>query len=189
MVKVRPGTRKGQMKITTSRMRAARAHAGRYGKRAHQRQHVAHPAIREAWDRRLTPTENLARVGLCASVNVVDKKPESDVRVVKLSDVEQAEVRKQRASKYETADVEMQSEAARPGLVLKKLEEDASVREAGTKQVVRPGERVALQRLVDKYGSDWTKMARDTKLNYLQWTPNQLEKRVTRMKRIISASK
>lgn len=171
MVKNRPGSRKGRTKMTTSGYRVAKARAGRLGKRAHQMQHVIHPALRKVWDRNLTPAENLSRVGLCSSVNTVEKKEDSAVRVVALKNIKLDEGR------VKDTDVNMG--------VIKELEQEAALGERGTKQVVRPGEQVALQRMAKKYGSDWVKMSRDTKLNYLQWTPVQLEKRVTRMQRIL----
>lgn len=172
MVKNRPGSRKGMTKMTTSGYRVAKARAGRLGKRAHQMQHVVHPALRKVWDRNLTPAENLSRVGLCSSVNTVEKKDDSAIRVVALKNVIKLD-----EGRVKDSNVDME--------VVKELEQEAALGERGTKQVVRPGEQVALERMVKKHGSDWVKMSRDTKLNYLQWTPAQLEKRVTRMQRIL----
>lgn len=50
------------------------------------------------------------------------------------------------------------------------------------KLVIRPGERRSLNGLIGKYGDDYDGMARDLKLNYLQWTSGQLRKRVERMR-------
>lgn len=170
MVKVRPGSRKGQTKTTTSGYNIARKRAGRITKRAHQQQYVIHAAMRETWDQSLNASGNLRRLGLRTNVNQVEKRNDSTIRVMSLSKA--------------NANVE-QGMDEQGKKVRRKLEDHAGMVERGTKQVVRPGERLALQGMAEKYGEDYLKMSKDIKMNYLQWTSGQLKKKIERMRRIL----
>lgn len=163
MVKQRRGSRKGRTKLSASGKRIAKRRAGRLDKHAHHKQHVIHPSIRSAWDTTKSAADNLRSIGLAASVNSVEKHADSVVRVMPLPEG------LGKGSKARDA-----------------MERHAGLGERGVKQVLRPGERVALKGMYEKYGTEWVKMSRDIKMNYLQWTPHQLEKKVTRMLRIVA---
>lgn len=45
-----------------------------------------------------------------------------------------------------------------------------------TKKHLKHDEVQICQRLVNKYNQDYTKMAKDLKINYLQWSKGQCEK-------------
>lgn len=177
MVKRKPGSRKGKTKLTSAAYKAARKRAAQQGSSIQHRRYVLHEAMREAWDNERTASSNLSRLGLCPNINVVKKSAQSTKRAVVLEynngqgvwsmPVQDSEARKARTH----------------------IEQLASLPEQGTKQVLRPGENLALQRLVNKYGNNWVAMSRDIKLNYLQWTPNQLEKKIKRMQNILQESK
>lgn len=71
--------------------------------------------------------------------------------------------------------------------VISELEEAArnGVRKAPRKQSEREGEW--LERLVNKYGEDYGRMARDRKLNPMQQTEADIKKRVKKWKAAQSA--
>lgn len=56
------------------------------------------------------------------------------------------------------------------------LEEHAA-NAAKTERVLAPGEIDFVKKCIEKYGDNYSKMARDLKLNYLQLTPRQIEKK------------
>lgn len=186
MVKVRPGSRKGRTKFVKSVVKSSKRRAGKAGKAKLQRKTVIHDAMREAWDETMTPANNLNRLGLQSNVNAITKHSVSqpvlnqDSPTDGHNDVDMvSQSVSQRVDTESTAAVEAR----------RRLEQHAALPERGTKRIVRPGERSALQKLVDRYGDDWTKMSRDRKLNYLQWTPSQLKKKIQRMQAILAEQK
>ena len=56
------------------------------------------------------------------------------------------------------------------------LEEHAA-NAAKTERHLSPGEVDFVRKCIEKYGDNYVKMARDIKLNYLQLTPVQIEKK------------
>eukprot|EP00177_Eucheuma_denticulatum_P004524 GFKZ01008226.1.p1 GENE.GFKZ01008226.1~~GFKZ01008226.1.p1 ORF type:complete len:170 (-),score=25.70 GFKZ01008226.1:1392-1901(-) len=165
MVKRRPGSRKGLTKLTPSSRKSARRRSVRSAKGLTSNAAIVHPLMKSTWDRRKSPAVNLSRLGLASRVNQIRnfrQKAGPEVPVVSL-------------------------DAMEPELdgVLKQLEAEAARPEKEPKRVVQPGERLALEGLVAKWGSDWEAMSRDLKLNYLQWTPNQLRRKVQNMQRIL----
>jgi hypothetical protein len=165
MVKVRPGSRKGQMKLTKSARRIAR----RVGK-VRSKLLVSPGPLRSAWDARLTGTQNLARVGLAPSVN----------------DIHLTNARQHTRHEQRAANVNQRPERVD---VLEKLELEAALPERVSKPVVRPGEEQALSRMISCHGDDYDAMSRDIKLNYLQWTPAQLRRKCNRRARIRKESR
>jgi Ribosome biogenesis protein Nop16 len=152
------------MKLTKSARRVAR----RVGK-VRSKLLVPPGPMRSAWDARLTGTQNLARVGLAPSVN--------DIHVTNARHHTRHE---QTAAKVEQCPERLD--------VLEKLEKEAAVPERVSKPVVRPGEELALSRMLSRHGSDYEAMSRDIKLNYLQWTPAQLRRKCNRRERIRTES-
>lgn len=167
MVKVRPGSRKGRTKIGTGAKKAARREAVRQKHGVASRRAIVHHAMRDSWDNRYSPAKNLAGVGLRSSVNNLGHLSAGGGSLVKVAPIPTS-----------FGDCH----------VLKKLEEEARLPESSRNQVIHSGERLALHKLTCKYGDDWERMSRDLKLNYLQWTPRQLEKKVLRMRRILEGS-
>lgn len=169
MVKERPGSRRGQTKLTTSSKRSARRRAARQAKGLANRDTIVHPAMRASWDSRRSPANNLSRIGLRGHVNgrvgKRDGNGKGDVGVVRLGKVGEGE--------------------GKGRDVLKWLEEEAERGEREVRRVVHPGERAALGRMVRKWGEDWEGMAKDLKLNYLQWSAGQLRRKVQRMRKVL----
>jgi len=62
--------------------------------------------------------------------------------------------------------------------VVRKLEEEASRPVAKRKQHQSDGERAFVVELIKKYGDDYSKMARDTEINYMQRSVGDLKRRV-----------
>lgn len=121
--------------------------------------------MRRTWDKRKSPAVNVSRLGLMSRVNHIQRgggKAAHPVPVVPLDS--------------------MDSESKQ---VLTELEEEAARPEKEQKKVVQPGERLALERLLAKWGDDWEAMSRDLKLNYFQYTPSQLRRKVDRMRRVL----
>lgn len=179
MVKVRPGSRKGRTKFVKSVRKSAKKRAAKNGSAKLQKKAVIHEAMRDAWDETATPASNLNRLGLQSNVNVIPKALRAPAAL-------------------DPADVPMEDAPSAPrdrpatpaaARARQRLERHAGMPERGTKRIVRPGERAALQKLVDRYGDDWTRMSRDKKLNYLQWTPAQLKKKIERMQAILAEQK
>lgn len=168
MVKQRAGSRKGMTKLGTASKKAARRQATKQANGLTNRRAIVHPVMRDTWDRRRSPANNLASVGLTPSVN---------------------KVRKSRVTVGRTIEVAPLSKPVLHTDVLEKLTDEASVPERAPNRVVHPGERLALEKMVKRYGDDWERMARDLKLNYLQWTPRQLQRKVERMNTILEGKK
>lgn len=189
MVKVRPGSRKGKTKFVKSVVKSSKRRAGKAGKGKLQRKAVIHEAMREAWDETMTPANNLNRLGLQSNVNAITKH--SALQPVSnhgnpTDDHNDVDMMSQFVSQRDATE---STAAAAAVEARRRLEQHAALPERGTKRIVRPGERAALQKLVDRYGDDWTKMSRDRKLNYLQWTPSQLKKKIERMQAILAEQK
>lgn len=186
MVKVRPGSRKGRTKFVKSVVKSAKRRVGKTGKSKLQKKAVIHDAMRDAWDETITPANNLNRLGLQSNVNTIRKSSGLQTAPIHVNstnahhDVEMTD---------ESVSQKTRSGSAIAAEVRQRLERHAAMPERGTKKIVRPGERAALQKLVDRYGDDWTKMSRDRKLNYLQWTPTQLKKKIERMQSILAEQK
>lgn len=182
MVKVRPGSRKGKTKLVGSVYKAARKKAAQNGKSFNWGRYVVQDAMRSAWDDKRSAAGNLSRVGLRSNVNTVDKW--SAIPTIRKTNLSRR--RKGRGLKNEMGVNVNDSKGLQ---VREQLEQYAALGEREAKQVVRPGEKVALQRLVAKHGSNWTAMSRDIKLNYLQWTPTQLRNKIERMHSILATEK
>ena len=120
------------------------------------------PIVRKGWNRNKTHVENLRSIGLCPEVNNI-----SNLRT------------------HDAKSTDVQLHAVPKSGVLEELEEKAAIPEAKAKANIAPGERKALSALYEKHRDDWEAMARDIKLNYLQWTPNQLQRKVERMKAVL----
>lgn len=165
MVKVRPGSRKGQTKLNNGAKKAARRNASKAKGNVHSKS-VIHPVMRSTWNKKQSHVENLSRVGLQASVN---------------------HVKKSRVTMGRKIEVGVERVSVQCPETLAELIKEASIPEAKPKQIVHPGEKRALTAMVEKHGDNWLAMSRDIKLNYLQWTPNQLERKVTRMQEILNA--
>lgn len=172
-MKRRPGSRKGQTRFVPSAYKAAKKRSGQIGKSTARKQRVLHDAMRGVWDEKETPATNLQRLGLVSEINKVNKSAVTTERVVQLTNSGTEDTHMSNAERADCESVRTQ------------LENHAGMPERGTKQIVRPGERVALEKLVAKYGKNWNKMAKDLKLNYLQWTPAQLRKKVERMQSLL----
>lgn len=164
MVKQRPGSRKGMTKLGTASKKAARRQAAKQANGLANRRAIIHPAMRSTWDRRKGPASNLASVGLTGSVNKIAKSRDKVARAIEIAPLPATTQHKH---------------------VLQKLQNEANIPERKPHLVVHPGERHALETMVKRYGDDWERMARDIKLNYLQWTPRQLERKVERMNAIL----
>lgn len=164
MVKQRPGSRKGKTKLGAASKKAARRQAAKQANGLASRRTIVHPVMRDAWDRRRSPANNLSSVGLSPSVN---------------------SIRKSRATTGRTIEVAPLPRVVQHPDVLEKLSDEANLPERPPNRVVHPGERLALKKMVERYGDDWERMARDLKLNYLQWTPRQLQRKVERMEAIL----
>jgi hypothetical protein len=165
MVKVRPGSRKGQTKLTKGGRKVAR----RIGK-VRSKSLVPPGPLKAAWDQKLTGNQNLERVGLTATVN----------------DIHSSKRRQWRGGDHA---VETARKLAPERIdVLKKLEYEAALPERTPNVVVRPGEEHALRGMVTAHGDDYIAMSRDIKLNYLQWTPAQLRRKCERRARILVGS-
>lgn len=152
MVKQRPGTKKGLTKLHTGTRKAHR-------RKAQNRTYVPSKHLRDTWDKRKSPAQNLSAAGLQARVNAMSKLKKKDKQVLV---------------------VPLKKD------VLQMMEADAA-RGERAKRVVRPGERRALEAMVKKHGKDYVKMSRDLKMNYLQWTPTQLERKIERMQEILQS--
>lgn len=161
MGKPRPGSRKGQTKLTKSSRRSARRRATRQAKGLVNRDAIVHPAMRKSWDGRLSPANNLTRIGLVGRVNDRAGKRGGGGKGTVVEGKEEREE------------------------ILRMLEEEAGRGERETRKILHAGERLALERMVEKWGENWESMARDLKLNYLQWTAGQLRKKVERMRNIL----
>lgn len=157
MVKVRPGSRKGLTKLHRAVQKAHR-------RKARNVPTVPNPTLRAVWDLSQSPAHNLAKAGLQPKVNHIRRMRTEAMRTIEIPVV-----------KIPTENPD----------VLTSLEKEAS-RPEEVKRVVRPGEEMALKRLERKYGDDYQCMARDLKLNYLQWTAPQLQKRIERMNNILA---
>lgn len=168
MVKRRPGSRQGMTKLGTGSKKAARRQAIKQANGLANRKPIVHPVMRDVWDRRRSPANNLASVGLRPAVNTI---------------------RKSRATVGRTIEVAPLPKPVEHGDVLDKLQEEASIPERPPNRVIHPGERLALEKMVKRYGDDWERMSRDLKLNYLQWTPRQLQRKVDRMRAILGEKK
>ncbi|CAN8074557.1 unnamed protein product [Agarophyton chilense] len=160
MGKPRPGSRRGMTKLYKSAKRSAKKKAAQQRSIRPRASIVPHDTIRSAWDSRLTPEKNMFKIGLQASVNHI-KKTVSERKV----------------------SIPIKSISKGSEAVVMELEKEAA-REERKNNVVRPGERRALEAMIRRHGKNWEAMARDIKLNYLQWTPNQLQKKVERMRSI-----
>lgn len=169
-MKQRPGSRRGQNKLTTSSKKSARRRAARQVKGLANRNAIVHPAMRSSWDGRRSPANNLSRIGLCGRVNSgVEKRScsgKGNVEVVAVGKVK--------------GEGEVEGRA-----VLRRLEKEAGREEREVCRVVHPGERLALGKMIRKWGEDWEGMARDLKLNYLQWNAGQLRRKVERMRKVL----
>lgn len=163
MVKVRKGSRKGQTKWTKSAKKSARK-AGIIRKSL-----VPKGPLREAWDMKLSGTENMKRVGLASTINTLEKRR-------RLPTDSATEVQPATAS-----------ESTEKPDVLRQLELEAARPEAKPRLHVRPGEERALQDMIRAHGQDYEAMARDIKRNYLQWTANQLRRKCERRARAIAS--
>lgn len=162
MVKQRPGSRRGRTKFTGGAKKAARKVAGKTKGRMYQRD-IVHPVLRSTWDKKLSASQNLERAGLQSSVNRM-RKTKRRGRVI---------------------DVRVERMDVVGSQTLTQLETQASRPEAKAKQVVNPGEKLALTAMFEKHGDNWEAMARDIKLNYLQWNANQLQRKMQRMHRLL----
>lgn len=151
-------------KLGKSARRSARKKAAQQKSSRPRANSVLHATVRSTWDSRLTPEGNMSKIGLQASVN---------------------HIKKVRGKKEITIPVQKIPENAEP--VLMELEKEAS-REEARNAVVHAGERRSLNAMIERYGSNWIAMSRDLKLNFLQWTPNQLERKVERMRLIDKAN-
>jgi hypothetical protein len=67
------------------------------------------------------------------------------------------------------------------------LEEKAS-QVAPPREILPEGARKFVAALIAKYGTDYAAMARDHKLNYLQHTPKQLERKVSVYQRLVAST-
>lgn len=168
MVKRRPASRKGLTKLTPSSRKAARRR--RHPSRLPPPEETPHPALRLAWRPRKSARENLSSFGLQHSVNNLSKSRFSVSRTLSAP----------------PPPPPPPSDAR--GHVLDALVAAAAVPERRGKSVhvVRPGETVALRRLVHKYGDDYHRMANDLKLNYLQLTEHKLKNKIARMNRLLA---
>lgn len=164
MGKPRPGSRRGMTKLHKSAKRVARKKAAQLRSIRPLSSKVAHETIRSTWNSRLTPGNNLKKIGLQATVNHI------------------AKIRGGRKISIPVQAIPKDAEAE-----IRELEKEAS-REERRNLVVHPGERRALEGMIKRHGEDWIAMSRDIKLNYLQWTANQLRKKVERMRAIDTAN-
>ncbi|PXF47072.1 Nucleolar protein 16 [Gracilariopsis chorda] len=160
MGKPRPGSRKGMTKLYKSAKRTARKKAAQQRSIRPRSSKVVHETVRSTWDSRLTPGNNLKKIGLQASVNHM------------------AKTRGGRKVSIPIQAIPKDAEA-----VIEDLEKEASRKERRN-LVVHPGERRALEAMIKRHGDNWTAMCRDIKLNYLQWTATQLQRKVERMRAI-----
>lgn len=151
-------------KLGTASKKAARRQAAKQANGLANRRTIVHPAMRGAWDHRKSPASNLASVGLTGSVNKIAKSRDKIGRTIEIAPI---------------------PTSVPHNHVLQKLQDEANKPEREPNNVVHPGERLALEKMVKRYGDDWEKMARDIKLNYLQWTPRQLQRKVERMNAIL----
>lgn len=162
MVKSRPASRRDRTKLTSSAKRAARKQGLRSRKGIASKDMNLHPMMRNEWDSHATPVANFRRIGLQSSVNSITKSRTITHRVVALP----------------------LTKEMKKGKTLQSLESEANRTEKERHQKMFQGETLAMQRMVDKHGDDWDAMARDTKLNYLQCTPRQLQKKWDRMQKV-----
>ncbi|KZM24213.1 Nucleolar protein 16 [Ascochyta rabiei] len=102
-----------------------------------------------------------------------------------LNELEDSEGEAEEWSGFAMVPERRENEAQNP--VISELEEAArnGVRKAPRKQSEREGEW--LERLVNKYGEDYGRMARDRKLNPMQQTESDIKKRVKKWKAAQSA--
>ncbi|KAJ2724407.1 Nucleolar protein 16 [Coemansia sp. Benny D115] len=197
---VRPIARKKlrNPKLKTTRRKADKAHKINY---------KGHPLIRDQWDRLLTVTENYKKLGLVSKLNKVTGGVAFDINASKSadkegSDEESEEKKLKKAipkgygvierdeegnivnivmgdeeqnpldSDYEVEGVEAKGEGA------KILESFVNSHEDRRERWMSQGSRQAMQAFVDAHGDDYEAMFWDHKLNYLQMTKKQIEKKV-----------
>ena len=120
---------------------------------------VPHPAFEEDWNRKSSLVKNFAAAGLALDPNkAVPIKGNEKLNYNKFYDKTPESGRKPKSK------------------TIAALEEIAA-RPSDRPDHVPEGESLILQDLIRKHGDDYTKMARDMKLNAYQHTANQLKRR------------
>eukprot|EP01080_Neovahlkampfia_damariscottae_P006120 gene6120-10129_t len=113
--------------------------------------HLTHDSA-ELWDKHLSKDQNYARLGIAYKQNL-DQVRDNKKQVEKLLDL----------------------------IPVEKLDEMPEPKPSAgpkNKDEFPPGERLALDKFIEKYGNDYKKMSMDHKLNKYQMTPKKLEKRI-----------
>ena len=120
--------------------------------------------IQQHWNNKLTEAENLEAIGVLSNANDVQKKTKSSRSNGEKKPIDSMKV-------ADIVDLNQKLSASRP-----------NQSKHGMKMT--DDEQAYLEPLYLKYGDKLMKMVRDHKLNYKQWTKNQLNRRLKRYKLI-----
>ncbi|KAK9496405.1 hypothetical protein O3M35_013308 [Rhynocoris fuscipes] len=122
--------------------------------------------LKDAWDKRKAPKQNLIEMGLSADPNEAVKLP-SNLPLL---------MRSEQATKPNPLVPNKKS-------VVEKMETDAKAPRVKNFQLPKT-QVLELTKFMDKYGEDYKSMAKDRKLNYMQQTWKQIRQRINRFKSI-----
>ena len=155
----------GKLPASKSQRKKAAKHSGRVLKGS-----VPNGVLREAWNTRRTGSQNLISMGLAASVNT-------------LGHGLRAQADRHNSHRGVNARSGFVSTSGPSQLdVVRALEVEASRTPNAPRVHVRSGEERAMAAMVGVHGLDFEAMARDIKLNYLQWTTAELRRKYKRWK-------
>lgn len=121
------------------------------------------PLAADLWDSKETLRNNYASLGVVANVNSKESVSESKSR----SMIESQEISEE-------------------GQRLLEVYEQLSSQPAVQYKAMMQGERDFCAQCISKYDMDFEKMARDRKLNVMQHTANQIEKKITLYKNFLA---
>mmetsp|Transcript_7015 Transcript_7015/g.12568 ORF Transcript_7015/g.12568 Transcript_7015/m.12568 type:complete len:159 (-) Transcript_7015:428-904(-) len=151
MVKVNNRPGKGATRSGNSQLRhRKRIHAQRSGKIF--KQHVTDTVVQQAWDNKRNTKDNMNALGLTAIVNTEVNQKNNEI-------------------------IQIHSENTE---VVEKLEKRAAIGEKERPLFMPEGEQKVIQKLMEKYGKNYKQMERDIKLNSMQHTAKQLERKCVR---------
>jgi len=150
----------------------------KWKKEKKSRQHVACPQIQKEWDAKQSAKSNLESIGLAYDINKIMKPPSTKEQLKKLATGGEE---KEDVIMKEVAEVEAKTKVARD----LEAEASAATEEAKKRKALRlsqPEIRYCIY-MIEKYGEDYEKMARDRK-NVFQDTPAQIRRKLDTFKSI-----
>ena len=141
--------------------------------------------MREHWDEKKTMAENFKEMGL--SLNMAPRMQQSKEGQKILSAAYEAKYPGYMPPKkrHDFAESDEEEEPAEPKDLCKLFPKIRSVEDSiivKTPSKLKADEVTICEKLIKKFGENTHKMAKDTKLNYLQWSRAQTEKAIATYK-------